>query len=81
VYGDALSDAQKRKIVENVFRNFAKGAIAEFPYVGAMSAEAVRKLVTVSKEEEQYLWSTTSARTADTKCWAEAMRPSRLFSG
>jgi len=56
-YGDSLSEAEKHKIVENVFRNFAKSAIAEFPYVGAMSPDAIRSLVTISKEEEDYLWS------------------------
>ncbi|MDR3706887.1 MAG: lysophospholipid acyltransferase family protein [Capsulimonadaceae bacterium] len=56
-YGDSLSEAEKLKIIERVFRNFAKAAIAEFPYVGSMSADAVRKLVTISPEDEEYLWS------------------------
>ena len=56
-YGDELTDAEKRRIVEDVFRNFAKGAIAEFPYVGSMTPDHVRRLVTIDPKDEEYLWS------------------------
>ncbi|HEY3332710.1 MAG TPA: lysophospholipid acyltransferase family protein [Capsulimonadaceae bacterium] len=54
-YGDSLSDAEKRRIVEQVFRNFAKAAIAEFPYVGTMAPDKVKKLVQVEDADFKYL--------------------------
>lgn len=56
-FGDTMSDAEKHAVVDRVFRNFAKAAIAEFAYIGSLSPDDVRKLVQISKEDEDYLWS------------------------
>jgi KDO2-lipid IV(A) lauroyltransferase len=54
-YGDTLSEREKQKIVEGVFRSFAKSAIAEFPYVGSLTRPQVEKLVYVTPEDRQTL--------------------------
>jgi KDO2-lipid IV(A) lauroyltransferase len=49
-YGDTMSRSEKRHIVHEVFRNFAKAAVAEFPYVASLPPDSIKQLVELDKE-------------------------------